>query len=457
MDFAQLLAQPESKILEFKKDLSSLQPILKTLVAFANTAGGTLIIGVAPDKKLVGLTDVLRAEEKIANAIADAIEPSLLPEIEVATVNKKDLLIIKVSYWKAPFYLKKQGLSKGVYIRLGSTSRPASLEMIAELQRSVIHQSYDQQAIPELSKEGLDLKKVRRAFKTVKKDVNETKLRSIGILVPSNHGFAPSVGGLILFGKNEHRGAYFPEIRVRCARFKGKTKTHILDQHEVEGTLLDAVEEVPKFISRNTQLSAEIENIRRKDIPEYPSIAIREILINALVHADYSIQGSSGIQIAIFDGRLEIQNPGMLPFGFTMEDLKAGVSRIRNRVIAKIFHELHLMEEWGSGYQRVIEACRQGGYREPEWVELGTTMRVTLFSQKSAKPQQASKPNELTERQQAILALFERREKLPFRELYRHFSEEISERTLRYELAQLKKEGLLNSKGRGPSTSWERS
>lgn len=165
---------------------------------------------------------------------------------------------------------------------------------------------------------------------------------------------------------------------MSCARFRGEDKTEIIDRYQVEGTILDAADEVPKFIMRNTRLSAEIRGIRRQDIPEYPQVAIREVLINALAHCDYSIVGSH-IQIAIFSNRLELQNPGMLPFGFTLDDLKAGVSRVRNRVIARVFSELNLMEEWGSGYKRVIEACYEGGYPEPEWQELGTSVRVIFY------------------------------------------------------------------------------
>ena len=203
-------------------------------------------------------------------------------------------------------------------------------------------------------------------------------MQSLGVLVPSSNKYVPSIGGLILFGSEEARNRYVPDARVKCARFRGEDKTHLIDQYQVEGTILDAVDEVPKFIARNTRLTAQIKKIRRKDICEYPEIAIREILINALAHADYSISGST-IQIAIFDNRLEVQNPGMLPFGFTMEDLKAGVSRVRNRVIAKVFHELKLMEEWGSGYKRVIEECRKNNYPEPEWVEQGTFIKVSFI------------------------------------------------------------------------------
>ncbi len=454
MEIRELITQPESKVLEFKKDLSSLEPILKTIVAFANTAGGILIIGRSSDGKTLGVQDVFKAEETLVNAIADSISPPILPEIEIATLEEKSLIIIKVSHWRAPFYIKKQGIPNGVYIRLGSTSRPAGPDIIAELQRSVTNQSYDQQAI---SRAELDIAKIKQAFSKIGKEINDKKLRSLGVLVPSNHGYAPSIGGLILFGKDESRLQFVPDARVRCARFRGDDKTYLLDQYEIEGTILDAVQEVPKFIARNTRLTAQIQKIRRKDIREYPEVALREILINALAHADYSIPGAT-IQIAIFDNRLEVQNPGMLPFGFTMDDLKSGVSRVRNRVIAKVFHELNLMEEWGSGYKRVTEECRQQGYPEAEWVEHGTFMRVTFYPHRKTShrhiPEQSS--DELSEREKEILKLFNKGKSLPFREIYKKFSKVLSERMLRYVLSQLSKKGRLILKGKGPGTVWQK-
>ncbi len=455
IEITELLKQPESKVLEFKENLSSMNPILTTIVAFANTAGGVLIIGVSQKGKITGIADVLKSEEKLANAIADTITPPILPEIEIATVNKKHLLIVRVSHWRAPFYLRKQGIPRGVYIRLGSTSRPAGPEIISELNRSVLNLSFDQQGIPSLSPKALDMGKIKDSFKSIHKEINEKKLRSLGILAPSNSRFIPSIGGLILFGKREVRDQHVPDARVKCARFAGTNKSVLLDQYEIEGTILDAVREVPKFIARNTRLGAKIQKIRRKDLPEYPKIAIREVLINALAHADYSITGST-IQIAIFDDRLEVHNPGMLPFGFTMNDLKAGISRVRNRIIAKVFHELKLMEAWGSGYQRVIEACRQDHYSDPEWIEHGTSMLVTFYSKKRPASKQLT-ADPLTTRQKAILALFKKGKQIPFKTIYKSFSEEISERTLRYELSRLKKPGYLISSGRGPSTVWQRS
>ncbi len=458
MEIEMLIKQPESKTLEFKRDLSSLLPVLKTIIAFANTAGGIIIIGCSPPGIITGVQNVFKEEERLANAIADSIHPFLLPELEVATLEGKDLLIIKVAHWKGPFYLKKEGMPKGVYVRLGSTSRPAGPELISELQRSVLSLSFDQQPLPDLTKGSLDLEKIEQIFKSRGKEINTDKLQSLGILVPHARNLVPSVGGLILFGRPSELKQSFPDARVSCGRFIGDNKANILDRYEVEGTILDAVESVPKFIARNTRLAAQIEGIRRKDIPEYPHLAIREVLINALVHNDYSIKGAH-IQIAIFDNRLEVQNPGMLPFGFTMEDLKAGVSRVRNRVIARVFHELQLMEVWGSGYKRCMEDCRLGNYLAPEWLELGAAVRVTFspHQRTQTKELQPSQEvlHELLERQKTILSLFQPGLQLSFREIFKLLSESIPERTLRYDLALLRSRKLLLPQGKGRATVWQ--
>ena len=460
MEIEKLIEQPESKTLEFKKDLSSLEPILKTIVAFANTAGGILVIGCAIEGEIIGVENIFKSEEKLANAIADNIRPPILPEIEISSLSGKNILIVRVAHWKGPFYLKKLGMPDGIFVRLGSTSRPAGSELLAEMERTVLHLSFDQQPLTELSVDSLEIEKARIIFQEAGRNLNEKKLQSLGVLVPSANKLVPSIGGLILFGRKEIRQHFLPDAKVNCARFRGDDKTEIIDRYEVEGSILDAVDAVPKFIQRNTRLSAEIHGIRRQDISEYPPLAIREVLINALAHCDYSIKGSC-IQIAIFNNRLEVQNPGMLPFGFTLEDLKAGVSRVRNRVIARVFSELNLMEEWGSGYRRIIETCHAGGYPEPKWQELGTTFRVIFNSHSTtvlgAQEKRVVLPMEdLLPRQIAVLNIFTDRESLPFRGILEKLSTNISERSLRYDLARLRSLGFLVSKGKGRGIVWQR-
>ena len=218
---------------------------------------------------------------------------------------------------------------------------------------------------------------MREKFSAVGREIDQTKLESLGVLVRYGMEVLPSNGGLILFGKPDARCRYFPDAQVRCARFKGTSKSSFLDQLDIEGTVLDAVFEVPKFIRRNTRMAGKIEGIQREDIPEYPAVSLREGLANAVAHTDYSQHGMQ-IMVAIYDDRLEIQNPGILPHGMTIEDLKAGVSRIRNPVIARVLRELELMEKWGSGFRRIVEDCDSRGYPYPEWTELGSSVRIAF-------------------------------------------------------------------------------
>ncbi len=186
MNFQKLFSQPEGKTLEFKRDLSSLKPILKTLVAFANTAGGTLIIGRSDEGKITGVDDVLREEERLASAIADGIRPSMMPEIEVYSHEGKPLLIVTVPHWRGPFYLKAEGPEKGAYVRLGSTNRRAGEELLAELQRSLGSLTYDQMPLPDVTSHDLDMARIERAHTLVGRSVDKRKLETMGVLVTAN-------------------------------------------------------------------------------------------------------------------------------------------------------------------------------------------------------------------------------------------------------------------------------
>lgn len=458
MDIKKVISLPEGKTLEFKRDLTSLGPILKTLVAFSNTAGGILIIGRNDDGAIIGLENILSMEEKLANAISDNIYPPLLPEIEITSVNGHPLLVISVSHWRGPFYIKSKGEINGTYIRLDSTNRIAGPEILDELKRSITKISFDQLPCPKTDISNLDITAINKAFSKVGKKINQNTLENLGILVAYNGKLLCSNGGLILFGKDKYREKYFPNCEIRCARFQGESKTHFIDQFDVKGTILDAMNEVPKFIQRNTRLAAKIEKIQRVDIPEYSPVVIREILTNALVHADYSIKGMNP-RVAIYSDRLEIESPGMLPFGYVLEDFFSGLSHIRNKVIARVFRELNIMEEWGTGYMRICEICNAENYPIPTWKEIGTTLRVVLkphlVAQDKIKIDIDLKQEELTIRQRAIIKLFHQRDMLTTKEIHKKLRISIAERTLRKDLLNLKEKGLITMVGDGPSTYWE--
>lgn len=378
MDILKLIKLKESQTLEFKRDTSSLDSILKSVISFANTVGGILLIGIEDNGIIVGVTDPSKIQEQLANSIAHRIKPQILPDINVVEIKNKFVIVIQVEHIPAPYYLENKGEENGVYYRLGNTNRLASKEMIAEMKRASHHPFFDRTPCDHVTEKDLDEDLIKRIFDDKKFNINTEKLLSLGILAKKGKNILATNGGVILFGKPEIRQKYFPFAEVRCARFAGITRAEFIDRLNIEGGIIGAIDEVPKFIRRNTRVTGKFGSMRRKDVPEYPIDGIREALTNALVHANYEISGTR-IFVAIYDDKLEIQNPGVMPPGMSVEQFKAGVSRIRNPVIARVFGELDLVEEWGSGYKRIKEACRMGGYPEPKWEELGTVLRVTFF------------------------------------------------------------------------------
>ncbi|MFP4309837.1 MAG: helix-turn-helix domain-containing protein [Desulfococcaceae bacterium] len=160
-----ILHRPEGKTLEFKRDFSSPKPVLKTLVAFANSAGGFLVLGVDDDRRIVGVEHPLDEEERLCNMIADTISPRLVPGVELVTVEDKTLLVVEVyPSGQRPHWLKAHGPDEGVLVRLGSTNRQADRELVAELRRTAEGVGFDELVMPALSKNDLDLEAAQRLF-----------------------------------------------------------------------------------------------------------------------------------------------------------------------------------------------------------------------------------------------------------------------------------------------------
>jgi ATP-dependent DNA helicase RecG len=453
MKIDELLILPEGKTLEFKRDLSSPKPLLRTLVAFANTAGGALIIGRADDGRIVGVEDVLTEEERLANLIADSIAPAMMPEIEAVTVADKSLLLVRVAHWPGPFHIKENGPEDGVYVRLGSTNRKADRTMLEVLRRLQQNSSFDQLPCAGAADSDLDQDTLKRWFAGRDRTLNISALESLGILAHQGSVSVVSNGGMILFGTPEARRRCLPDARISCARFRGRDKSEFIDRQEMDG-LLDALADGPKFIARNTRLASRIAGMQRDDIMEYSAIAIREVLVNAVAHADYACAGMRFF-VSIFSDRLEIQSPGMFPFGMTLENFKAGVSRIRNRVICRVLHEMGLMEEWGSGYQRIVSACKKGGYPEPEWQELGSCVRVIFRAHPDIpvdEPVNEPVSEPVNERQKWFLTQLRQRFPVKAENIMQRWG--VSLATVKRDLAELRKLELIEFTGSAKTGSY---
>lgn len=373
----ELLTKEEGKILEFKENTKSLQKIIQTVVAFANTAGGTLVIGVRDKTKdIIGLANVLEDEERIANAIADSVSPLLIPSLQLHTWRGRDLLLVSVPHGFGPYYIKSKGIEEGTFVRFGSTNRLADATTILEIQRLKEHKYFDEQPNFDCAVDEINFNLAKELFAKISKKLTNRTAKSLGLIVQYHAKELPSNGAVLLFAENYKE--FFPDASIRLGRFLGVDKSQIIDQQTLEVPISMALEPIIAFIRRHTSMGAEIGETRRKDIPQYPPAVIREAVINALLHTDYSIKGAS-IQIAIFDDRIELTNPGCLPFGLSFEAALSGISQLRNRVIGRIFRELNLIEQWGSGLGRMLSICQQQGIPLPRFEELGNFFRTTLY------------------------------------------------------------------------------
>ena len=352
--------------------------IVQTVVAFANTAGGTLIIGVRDkSQNVIGLDDPLKDEERLSNAFADGISPLMIPDIRICSFRERSVIIVSVPHAVGPYFIRSEGQEQGVYVRLGSTNRRADLDMTESIRRLARNVTFDEQPCLETNSEGIDFRAASEFFDSLAHKLTPTIMKSLGLIVKHGDSESPSIGSILLFGIN--RRLFFPDAVIRCARFQGTDTNRFIDQMEIDEYLPKAVETVISFIERHTLQGSEIGRVRRLDVAEYPIKAVREAVINAIVHADYSIKGMN-IKVAIFDNRIEITNPGTLPFGLTLENALTGMSKLRNRIVGRVFRELKLIEQWGTGINRMISECQKHGLQEPRFEEIGTSFRVTLFS-----------------------------------------------------------------------------
>lgn len=423
------LSQNESKTLEFKENARSLSGIIKTIVAFANTSGGVLLIGVKDKtKEIVGVPNSLQEEERIANAINDSIAPLIIPDIEIHSYRDRELIIIRVPHAAGPLYLKSEGPKRGVYIRFGSTNRTVDDEMLSSLKLFSENRTYDELPSP---KGILDEEAIEEAFAIIKKHPTNKQLEALNILTEHLGKSINTNGGTLLFGLN--RLILFPDALIRCARFKGTDKEKIIDSQEITSSLPFTIGEALAFIEKNTTVESIIGKIHRQDIPEYPPFALREAVINAVLHSDYSIKGCH-IQIAIFDDRIEFTNPGGLPFGQTIQKALQGFSKLRNRVIGRVFKELKLIEQWGSGLQRILAVCEKEGLKTPLIEEHNNQFRLTLYGKRIQQRQ-------LLAWEEVLIDHLETRQSITTKEASKIWN--VSDRTARTRLKVMAESGRL--------------
>ena len=363
---------PEGKTLELKRDLSSPDSPLRTLVAFANSAGGRLVIGVADDGTIVGVDDPLAEEERIASLINDRISPQLVPAIDLVTLRGKTVLIVDVPLsTRRPHYITRQGPEAGVYVRLGSTTRQADSALVAELERNARGIAFEDLREPRAALEDLDLEVLS---KLRGRNTSVADLLARGLAVKQGDQIVPTNAGILAACPDPTR--FLPSAWVQC-RLRGPHGTDIFDQTEIHGPMPLAVDHAVEFLLKHAYKTAVFGQVRRRDIYSIPIEPIREVIVNALVHASYA-ERSTPIRIGFYDDRIQVDSPGLLLPGMTIDTMRR-VSRLRNPALARIFREAGIMEQWGTGVQRVFEQVAEAGLPEPVIEEVQDRVRVTIY------------------------------------------------------------------------------
>ena len=403
----------EGKNIEFKQEIpSNHEKFLKDIIAFANTSGGKSIIGIVDETKEVigiGEQNPFKLSDSISSMISDACTPFIDNDIYPQTVEGKTVLVVEVFPGKhRPYYLAKRGKEDTSYVRVNGTSRPADPSKLKELELEGDNRSYD--SMPEIGAKydenrALELcKQVKEIAlsncenddeKAAVKDMTIGKLEDIGLLCRNGRDLIPTHAFSLM---TDNRSQY---AKVQCALFKGNSRDMFIDKKEFDGPIYEQLTDSYNFVLKHINTGARIEGLYRKDTYELPIKSIRELLANAIIHRSYLAE--SKIQVSIYDERIEVVSPGTLYAGMNFEHMKSGRSKCRNQAIANIFQYMHIIEAWGTGIPRLIDACKQYGLQEPSFEEFGDGIKVIVYRKQADKRTseqankrtsgQANKPN----------------------------------------------------------------
>lgn len=361
-ELSRLMKIGENQKAEFKERFD--KEAIETASAFANTDGGIILIGVNDRGEAKGASIGKETLKQWINEISQATEPTIIPEIKCSRMQGKEIVEIIVE--ESPI---KPIAYKGVcYLRVGNSNRKLSPKEVSELHLQTTGSSWDSYPAKNAGIRDIDLKKVKdyiaSANETGRKKIKESPLQVLRKLelVKNNK---PAWAAILLFGKEPQR--FVLQAKIHCGRFKDETT--IIDDEMIDGDIFGQVERAMEFIKRNLKLKFEITGKpKREEIWEYPLDALREAVINAICHRDYT--EPSDIQVRIYDNELIIWSSGRLPLGITLEELyKPHKSILRNKLIAQVFFDTALIERWGSGIHRMIQACAKQGLPEPNFEE----------------------------------------------------------------------------------------
>lgn len=426
----------ESKTVEYKREY--IDGIKYTVVAFANTDGGKLYIGMEDDGRVYGVSDPDGAMLRVTNMVRDAIRPdvTMFTEVYVTEMENKPVVVVNVQRGTArPYYLAAKGVRpEGVYVRQGSSSVPASETAILNMIRETSGDRYED---ARSLNQQLTFEATAAYFARKEVPFGEKQMRTLNMI--GEDGTYTNLA-MLLSDQCVHT--------IKLAVFEGSKKTVFRDRRELTGSLLKQVEDAFSYIDQHNRTRAEFSGLERVDNRDYPTEALREALLNAVVHRDYAI--SSPTLISIFDDRIEFVSIGGLVRGISYEDIMLGVSVLRNQHLANVFYRLKLIEAYGTGMLKINE-CYADNEKKPIIEVTGNAFKVCLPNRNYAVEDNINNNNgkeaRINHKHQAVLQLLNSQESISRKDIENALK--VSQATAVLLLRNMLEEGMIERVGKG--------
>lgn len=421
----------ETENIEFKLQVTD--EVYKEVIAFANTDGGTIYIGIDNNGNVVGIDDVDETFTRITNGIRDAIQPDVTMFIKYAL---QDDGVVKITVGEGsykPYYLKSKGLKpSGVYIRQGASKAQASPEQIRRMIKESDGDIFEKMRSME---QNLTFRAAEDIFKKYNVEFSEEKYRILGITDYTDSLYTNLA--LILSDQCMHT--------IKVAVFGNDFNTEFRDSKEFSGSVFKQLEDTFGYLMLCNKTVATFKGLEREERSDYPPEAIREALLNAIVHRDYSFSGS--IIINVNDNETEFISIGGLLPGLSPDDIRSGISQPRNKSLAEIFHRLHLIESYGTGIRRIYNLYRNCSV-QPRIEITSNTFKIVLpnMNGSNVKEKVGATPD-VTSQKQTVLDFIEENGGITDSEV----QELLDVKSTRaYTLMkEMEKEGLIIIVGRG--------
>lgn len=428
----------ESETIELKS--SVVADLCKEVIAFANTKGGTLYIGVEDNGTVIGVDSADRVTLQINNMVRDSIKPDITMFVHYETQVIEDKQIIAVTVQEGtdrPYYLASKGLKpSGVYVRNGTSTDPASDTAIRKMIKETDGDSFETMRSLE---QNLTFQAAEAQFAKRKVPYDATKMQTLGMV--SSDGIYSNVALLL--------SDQCPNT-IKAATFAGVDQSVFQDRREFAGSLFRQMEDLYAYLDLHNQTKATFEGLYRTDTRDYPEDALRETLMNSLVHRDYSFSAST--LVSIYDDRIEFVSVGGLPAGITLDDIMLGLSVCRNPKLAAIFYRLQLIEAYGTGMPKIMKAYAGTGV-EPIIEVTNNAFKITLPNRNAVKTMDTVS-NERKSNEEKILNLIAQNGYVVRSDVDQLL--DVSQTTASRILKRMLTDGLIYQVGRGRKTKYKK-